>query len=430
MHGRIRSVGDNSTGRGARVRPYFIAPVVGCALVSAASPALIDRKPIDSIQAAFTRRSYAPGEAARLVVTAGAWPLTIQIFRVGSKGGPPCGNERLGELPDGGRFAIERGARQARRTILIHLGHWPSGMYFAYVRDTHANVGFAPFVLRPQRLGSTRIAVVLPTNTWQAYNRHDADGDGRGDTWYADRTARSVDLTRPYVDDGVPPHFRSLDCGFLRWLADARKHVDFLADDDLERFSSGDRLASLYHLVVFPGHEEYVTAHAYALIERYRDLGGNLMFLSANNFYHRIERRGQRIYRTGTWRRLGRPEARLIGIQYLGWNRHRFSNAPYVVTGAALAPWLFEKTGLKNGDRFGRYGIEIDARATSSPSNVRVLAAIPEIFGRGRSAEMTYYASPSGAQVFAAGALNFGGSADQWLVRRLLENLWSRLGMP
>ena len=41
-------------------------------------------------------------------------------------------------------------------------------------------VGYAPFVLRPRRLGASRVAVVLPTNTWQAYNFRDVGGNGVG----------------------------------------------------------------------------------------------------------------------------------------------------------------------------------------------------------------------------------------------------------
>jgi hypothetical protein len=273
------------------------------------------------------------------------------------------------------------------------------------------------------------VAVVLPTNTWQAYNRRDDDGDGRGDTWYEDPAVQSVDLLRPYLGDGMPPYFRGYDLGFLRWLARTARQPDVLADDDLERLT-GDLLASLYDLVVFPGHEEYVTAHAYDAVERYRDLGGNLMFLSANNFFYRVEHRGTRLVRTGRWRDLGRPEAALVGIQYLDWNHGVHRNAPYVVTGARRNRWLFRGTGLRDGDRFGRYGIEIDARSASSPPGVRVLARVPDVFGRGRSAEMTYYTTRAGAKVFAAGTLNFGGSALWPTTARLLENLWAELAAP
>ena len=53
---------------------------------------------------------------------------------------------------------------------------------------------------------------------------------------------------------------------------------------------SAATLASAYDLIVFPGHHEYVTTREYDLVEGYRDLGGNLMFLSANNFFWRVDR--------------------------------------------------------------------------------------------------------------------------------------------
>jgi hypothetical protein len=74
----------------------------------------------------------------------------------------------------------------------------------------------------------------------------------------------------------------------------------------------------------------------------------------------------------------------------------------------------------------GSYGIEIDARAPESPPGTQVLATIRDAFGPGRTAEMTYYETAAGSRVFAAGALNFGGSAERWPVRQLLENLWAR----
>jgi hypothetical protein len=43
---------------------------------------------------------------------------------------------------------------------------------------------------------------------------------------------------------------------------------------------------------------------------------------------------------------------------------------------------------------------------------------------------MTYYETPRGAKVFAAGALNFAASLDRPDVSRLLENVWARLSVP
>jgi hypothetical protein len=43
---------------------------------------------------------------------------------------------------------------------------------------------------------------------------------------------------------------------------------------------------------------------------------------------------------------------------------------------------------------------------------------------------MTYYESPAGAKVFAAGVLNFAASVGNPAVSRLLENVWARLSRP
>ena len=123
---------------------------------------------------------------------------------------------------------------------------------------------------------------------------------------------------------------------------------------------SGTELAKLYDLVVFPGHEEYVTTRTWNAIQQYRNLGGNLAFLSANDFFYRVDPRGTRIYRTGRWSDVGRSDAALIGGGYVGWFDNTYKNEPYVVTGARSAPWLFHGTGLANGSSFGSYGIEIN----------------------------------------------------------------------
>jgi hypothetical protein len=119
----------------------------------------------------------------------------------------------------------------------------------------------------------------------------------------------------------------------------------------------------------------------------------------------------------------------VVGVQYVG-SDHGQRQAGYTVTGATAAPWAFDGTGLVDGDVFGRYGIEIDARTSASPRGLQVLAHIPDLLGPGRSAEMTYYETPAGAKVFAAGALNFAASLGRPEVDRLLANVWARLSAP
>ncbi len=207
--------------------------------------------------------------------------------------------------------------------------------------------------------------------------------------------------------------------------------------------ANASRLARAYDLIVFPGHHEYVTTHEYDVIEGYRDLGGNLMFLSANDFFWRVVRQGNTLTRTERWRDLGRPEASLIGVQYRGNDRGQHKGS-WIVRDTADAPWLFDGTGLSVGSRLGRGGIEIDATTRDSPRAVHVLAEIPHIFGKRFTAQMTYYETPAGAKVFAAGAFDLVESIlepdaplpDRRALRaepgaaRLLENLWAHLASP
>ena len=105
--------------------------------------------------------------------------------------------------------------------------------------------------------------------------------------------------------------------------------------------------------------------------------------VAANNFFWKVRREGRRLARVRLWRELGRPEAGLV-----------------------------------------------DARAPASPTQTRLLASIPDLMGPGRSAEMTYYETPAGAKVFAAGSLNFAASIGEPVVSRLVENVWVRLSRP
>jgi hypothetical protein len=273
------------------------------------------------------------------------------------------------------------------------------------------------------------VAVVLPTNTWQAYNLYDSDGDGWGDTWYAGG-APPVVLDRPYRDRGVPPRFFRYDFPFLRWLEKTRREPDVFADDDLETFPTGDDLRARYDLVVFPGHSEYMTEHAYDVVQRFRDLGGRLIFLSANNFFWRVDKQGNTLRRTTQWRALARPEAMLCGVQYRANDDGR-RQGPFTVIDNDAAPWLFEGTELENGDTLGEevggFGIEIDMRVPVSPPETKILARIPDLFGPGLSAEMTYYELDNGARVFSAGVLDFPAILLHPRGMRLLDNLWRHM---
>ena len=138
------------------------------------------------IEAAFTRRSYLPTERMAMRVLADVPSFTLTFLRVGHGPDPSLRNDEMVGLEMGEPVRIDwTGKRSTRQTITVQSGDWPSGLYAARLEADDGRVGFAPFILRAETPSALRVAVVLPTNTWQAYNLYDADGDGWGDTWYA-----------------------------------------------------------------------------------------------------------------------------------------------------------------------------------------------------------------------------------------------------
>ena len=372
------------------------------------------------VTAYFPKQSYAPGSTARIVVTDRATHLELQMFRAGT------GFRRIAasDVMTGTAVTAARdlGAVNGNSSFAIHIGSWPSGLYYARLTAPGDRIGYATFVLRPTRLGEHSVAIVLPTQTWQAYNFRDDNHDTVPDTWYAHGS--TAQLSRPFLNRGVPPHYKQYDARFLGWAYLNHHEADVISDAELNS-AYGAELRKAYRLLIFEGHHEYVTQHEYDAVTRYRDLGGNLMFLSANNFFWKIQIHDNVMTRVAKWRDLGRPEAALIGVEYYrnDMGEHR---GPWIVRRAAnKLPWLMNETGLRVGMAFSSGGIEADDVVAASPHNVQVVASIPNLYGDGLSADMTYYQTANGAKVFAAGAFTIAGSVWQGHVFQLMTNLWN-----
>jgi len=425
------------------IAPYRLRAVASLAsgVAVAAATAVVfgvvlgpGRAATSPLLAGFRARSYTAGKVAVLDIGGGTTDrVTLQIFRAGASGtaGPtaaPGWDRNTFGKPVTAPQQVRRPARGSRWLVHVPLGSdWPSGAYVARLTwGTHTD--YAPFVLRPSRLGHAPVLVVEPTNTWHAYD--DVDGD----SWYLDPAVHSIDLTNPFaasrvngkpVPAGLPEQFQRFDVGFLRWYWHTGYQADFISDDDLEHVSSARQL-SHYRFIVFPGHEEYVTSHSFDLITAYRNAGGNLAFLSANSFFYKVKVSGNTMTGRIPWRKVGRPEAALIGAQYAGWDEGNYPNRPYRITNTAAAPWLFAGTGLHDGSRIGNYGIEVDEPNAASPPHTHVLAVIPNELGPGKPAEMTIY-TRGRSTVFDAGAINFQASAHWPALSRFFSNLWSHL---
>jgi hypothetical protein len=219
------------------------------------------------------------------------------------------------------------------------------------------------------------------------------------------------------------------DVPFLHWLYATGKQVDFISDQDLAKFGSAESLARLYDLIVFPFHEEYVTSHMYDLISGYRDLGGNMMFLSSTNLLWKIGRHGNVIRRVAEWRTLGRPESRILGVQYRANDegRHR---GYYQLTPDGTQSWQAAGVDDATLAKWPWLGIEYDMPTSVSPAGTDVLAEVdPHLPNPAIRGDMTYY-EQGGAKVFSSGTLNLTSALLDPTFQRLVENVWERLVVP
>src|SRR4051794_13426953 len=178
-----------SARRAGAARPKLILLLVACAALTTAAACELRPDPVDravrqiddddlvgldlgtppssrpTVEAAFRLESYRPGDTARLAFFSTARRAVMQVVRAGTEHKGVHGNDTMAGSAVTTRHRLGRVRPGDERDIRI--GNWLSGLYFARVQAAGGRVGYAPFVLRPTRLGEHRVAVVLPTLTWQ-----------------------------------------------------------------------------------------------------------------------------------------------------------------------------------------------------------------------------------------------------------------------
>ncbi|GII89883.1 N,N-dimethylformamidase beta subunit family domain-containing protein [Sinosporangium siamense] len=320
------------------------------------------------------------------------------------------------------------------------------------------------FVVRQAVPGSASpILVSIPFTTWEAYNRAGEPGQS---VYWSEQPARAfrVEFARP---GGGPPPERWEE-GLLRWLRPAGYEVEFCSCLDLHE---GLDLLSSYRLLIVNGHDEYWSAGMRDAVEEFARRGGNVAILSGNTAWWQIRLEDDRqvmvCYRdpaadpepdprlvTAEWSSpsVGRPENTLTGVSFRQgagtWGPYMklMREESYRVRFAGH--WVFEGTGLADGDDFGRgcLGYETDAaefeeiqgvprvtcRDGTSPSFV-VLATADlrhwSAFGQGGMATMGVFRLGAGT-VFNAATVNWGNTLHDPVVERITRNVIDRLSAP
>ena len=258
-------------------------------------------------------------------------------------------------------------------------------------------------------------------------------------------------------------HFQA-DSHLIAWLHNQDIAYDIVTDDELDR--DGVAAISGYKAVLTGSHPEYHTSATLDALKDYRDNGGGLIYLGGNGFYWRIVRHsedpalleirrsedGLRAWASepgeyynafdgsygGLWRRNGRPPQKLVGIGFTA--QGNFVGMPYKrVNYDKNMDWVFD--GI-NGDLLGDFGFsghgaagfELDRRdekldegediitlAQSYDEGNRFILVPEEMLTHltnlsggpeadAKRADMVYFKTANGGQVFAVGSITFCGS--------------------
>ncbi|MEZ0066048.1 hypothetical protein ABIA32_002057 [Streptacidiphilus sp. MAP12-20] len=411
----------------------------------------------------------------------------------GGAGGRITGNVTVEDAVDG-RTVLQ--APVSSESWLLEVPrHWRSSLYRAVFRPGQgerlvsnpasdqdgAPAGPAPergwtpasefsevwFVVRPAARGPrSRILLSVPFATWQAYNRSGVPGEGLYWTEDPDRAAR-VSFDRP---GGGPPPERWEE-GLMRWLRSYGPDVDYCSNLDLHL----DPHALLrYRLLVVNGHDEYWTWEMRDQVEGFVRSGGNLAVFGANTAWWqmRLEDEGRTMvcYRdaaadpvaatapqrtTVEWSSdpVNRPENALTGLSFRTgagcWGPSMPLMRREAYTVAFADHWVFEGTGLTDGDSFARGGLGYETDAADleftdgvptatgrdgTPASFAVLATADlrhwDAYGQGGWAVLGVFQSGAGT-VFNAGTVNWGSVLGDPVVDRITRNVLDRLsGTP
>lgn len=357
---------------------------------------------------------------------------------------------------------------------------WPAGFYtadFAMVAGGYR----IPFVVKPLPSERKKIAVLVATATWTAYNGWSGNSLY---TKHADGTiAYYVGLQQPNpgarADLHSPgsgiAHLTDAERYLYQWLRINEYSFDLYTDFDLHRDPD---LLDGYEVLILNGHSEYWSHEMVDHVQAFQGSGGSLVNLSGNTMWSLVTFDGdftvmegrkhphgagtipaaERWHGTGggvlggTLRCIGRPEHEVIGTGYgIGGGAAR---GWCVVT--QPAHWVFAGTNVASGDRFGEsgrnggsmMGFEVDVVDPAwTPPGTQVIAvgAYPTPTSQVgitncqtrtsrnvlQGGDVIYFDHPGGGGVFGIPSVTVGGSLVVDPVgTRMLTNVLDRFLEP
>ena len=173
-------------------------------------------------------------------------------------------------------------------TLKMKVGRdWAPGFYIIATETKFGQIeNYAPLILRSP-LGSSAVALIHSTLTWQAYNefgdRSLYRGPGLTPAEASDERSRIASFDRPFGGSGSLLMRR--DAFPIVELAESKGILlDNFADTDLSDYPA---LTKSYNELVFSGHPEYWTQSMFTNVIAARNSGLNLAFFGGNTAYWR-----------------------------------------------------------------------------------------------------------------------------------------------
>ena len=317
--------------------------------------------------------------------------------------------------------------------------NWENGAYLASFEAMSVSLPprYALFVVRSPVPGSTsKILLVLPTATSQAYNSWGGKSFYGSDVPDDPTGSHRVSFERPIADDwGLGVYNAAVY--FIRFVQAQGIPIEVADSRDVH---SDPHLFDSYNEIVMIGVDEYVSLEMLDAYQRFRDAGGSLAFFSAcnENWQVRFEDDARTMVSwksdcskdpywaidptqvTCLWE--GSPQYRgaekLIGVRYTGWS---WKAIPSPCRVEDPDHWILQGTGVQRGDLLGATmcGGELDTLKPDSPAGLDVvfdtelpLKDAPTEFVRGTGVyfELTpEYGFPDGhgGRVFASGSIHW-----------------------
>jgi hypothetical protein len=310
------------------------------------------------------------------------------------------------------------------RTATICLpGDLPSNAYSLDVEAADGSVFHIPLLVRPTE--NVDVAVVCSTDTWNAYN------NWGGQSYYDN----FIGAPEPLWDSEARPNHIADPYGHGAYLLGAEGHIlkhfarhgiSYGVYSDLDM--AAGRVKNCKTLVLC-AHNEYWCADKVRVFDGLQRKGVNIVCLSGNTFYRKIVREASR-YAAVRYALFSEEEVcPRLGTIYTAAGRE--TGAPFAVV--KPEHWIFEGTGVKAGDLFGKHslevlgasGVETDKVTRFSPPNTEIVARGTNVVG---GAEWVVFRHADGGLVVNTSSMTAAIHMADPVMDRMLLNVMARLG--